>query len=433
MTSLAGRAALAATLVLASFVALTALALERAFRESAEAARAERLQAQLFLLLGAAELDPHGTPSLPERLPEPRLEQPDSGLYARIVDAAGQTLWRSPSSVGRSLPVPAPGAGLVRAEQAGVAYLGIGLKVDWETAAGGVPLVFQVVEDRRGLQAELARFRQSLWGWLAGASLLLLFFQAAALRWGLRPLRSVAGELRAIERGERDALAGDYPRELRGLTDGLNALLRHERAQQARYRDALGDLAHSLKTPLAVLRGSLSDPQAVEQLERMDRIVAYQLQRAVTSGRSALAAPVPLRPLVERLGRSLAKVYADRAITLELDLPQAAAFRGNEDDLMELLGNLLDNAYKWARRRVRVGAREEGALQIRIEDDGPGIPPAELPTILSRGGRLDEAVPGQGIGLAVVRDIVQAYGGQLEIERSSLGGAQVRVRLPAAS
>lgn len=438
MNSLKARAGLATMAVVALFAVLTAGALERAFHDSAEAARAERLNAQLFLLMGAVEISAAGEIRLPERLPEPRLEAPDSGLYARVISPLGQSSWVSPSALGRGLPGAQPGAGLRQVEWEGTEYFSTSLAVDWEVPTGTVPLIFQVVEDRSGFAEELARFRRSLWGWLATAAAGLLLVQAVALRWGLRPLRTVETELRAIERGERDAIEGRYPDELARLTDNLNTLLRHERAQQARYRDALGDLAHSLKTPLAVLRGSFEagagehPDQAVEQLERMDRIVAYQLQRASTSGRSALAAPVAVRPLIERLLRSLDKVYRDKGIEASLRGEAAAAFRGSEDDLMELLGNLLDNAYKFASRQVRVSASvRDGELDLLIEDDGPGIPEAEVPTILSRGGRLDEAVPGQGIGLAVVGDIVRAYDGRLEIERSDWGGARLRCRLPA--
>lgn len=441
MNSLSARTTLVTLLVLTFFAALTALGLERAFRDSAEAARAERLQAQLFLLMGVAEVDAGGALTLPPRLPEARLMQPDSGLYARITIKDNATPWLSPSAIGRTLPEIAAGSNLARTSVNDEDYLGMALSVDWEVDGGARPITFQMIEDSSAFDAELARFRRSLWGWLAGAAVLLLIAQGFALRWGMRPLRAVAGELKTIESGERDALKGDYPSELQPLTDGLNALLRHERAQQSRYRDALGDLAHSLKTPLAVLHGMFSardrseaDAQALEQLERMDRIVAYQLQRAATSGRSALAAPVAVAPLVKRLTNSLDKVYRDKGAKTEISLTDDIAFRGSEDDLMEMLGNLLDNAYKWCRTQVRVsGNNEGGKLRLMIEDDGPGIPPEQIPTILSRGGRLDETVPGQGIGLAVVRDIVNAYGGQIEIRRSTPGGAHITLMLPGVS
>lgn len=435
MNSLRWRAGMATMLVVAVFAAVTALALDQAFRDATRTAWAERLQAQLLLLMGATELEHPGRPELPANLPEPRLDAPDSGLYARILDARGQTLWSSPSSLGRRLPAPVPGDGLRTVSIQGAPHFSTSLSVDWETEDSPVALVFQVVEDRSAFAAELSRFRRTLWLYLAGSAAILVLLQALALRWGLRPLRGVESELRAIERGDQTAIHGRYPWELQRLTAGLNALLHHERAQQGRYRDALSNLAHSLKTPLAVLRGSLGghrdDATAAEQLERMDRIIAYQLQRATTSGRSALMAPVALRPPLERLCRSLAKVYPDKHPALELDIEDRAAFRGNEDDLMEVLGNLLDNAFKWCVERIRVQvAAGDPLIRIIIEDDGPGIPDSDVPTIIGRGTRLDETIPGQGIGLAVVHDIVAAYGGNLELDRSPLGGLRLTLDLP---
>ncbi|OOG25666.1 histidine kinase [Thioalkalivibrio denitrificans] len=423
MSSLSLRVGLIAALVVAVFAVLTALALERAFRDSAAQALDERLHAQLYLLMGITEVDAAGRVNLPERLPEARLMLPGSGLVAEVRTPDGEPLWTSPSALGRD-------------PDADALPFSVNLTVNWELEERLYPLEFHIREDRAAFEAQIAQYRRSLWGWLAAMAVLLLAAQALALHQGLKPLRRVARELRAVEQGRQPGLQGRYPVELRGLTDNLNTLVHHERAQLARYRDALSNLAHSLKTPLAVLRGSLDsrEPdrrQSVEQLERMERIVAYQLQRAATSGRTALSAPVAVAPLVKRLGVTLAKVYGDRRVDLEVDVPDDLQFRGNEGDLMELLGNLMDNAWKHGGSRVRVDARQDDrGLELTVSDDGPGIPPGQVPTILTRGGRLDEQVPGQGIGLAVVADIVAAYEGEIEIDQSPLGGARVRIRLP---
>ncbi|SEP86267.1 two-component system, OmpR family, sensor histidine kinase PhoQ [Ectothiorhodospira magna] len=428
INSLTLRVSLIAALMVAVFAVMTALALERAFRDSAVHALEERLQAQLFLLMGAAEVDTDGRVSLPERLPEPRLMLPDSGLHARISDGAGMTLWRSPSALGLSDP-----SLQTRMFQAR-------MTVDWETSAGVVPLTFTLREDHTALEDQMGAYRRSLWGWLAGLAVLLLAAQSLALYLGLMPLRRVARELRAMEQGRQSILTGRYPVELKALTDSLNDLLRQERAQLARYRDGLADLAHSLKTPLSVLRGSLESGhersgqqhmEDLEQLERMDRIVAYQLRRAATAGHRTLAAPLAIAPVVQRLGRTLDKVYPDKGVILFDRVSSDCHLRGNEGDLMELLGNLMDNAWKYGQSRVMVSAAMKGRwLTLQVEDDGPGIPSDQVPVILARGGRLDEGVPGQGIGLAVVNDIVDAYEGRLTIGTSTLGGARVEVRLP---
>jgi two-component system sensor histidine kinase PhoQ len=168
-----------------------------------------------------------------------------------------------------------------------------------------------------------------------------------------------------------------------------------------------------------------------EQIAHMDHIVSYQLQRAATAGRLRLTAPVPLRPVIDRLIESLNKVHRDKQVQVVADIEAESCFHGDEGDLMELLGNTLDNAYKWCRQRVRISAGSDGgSLILRIEDDGPGIGASDAELILQRGVRSDERVPGHGIGLATVRDILQAYGGDIVIARNPLGGADIRLRLP---
>ncbi|TPW17098.1 MAG: two-component system OmpR family sensor histidine kinase PhoQ, partial [Halothiobacillaceae bacterium] len=247
-----------------------------------------------------------------------------------------------------------------------------------------------------------------------------------------------AEDLRAIERGEATQLEGTYPNELNGLTSNLNALIRSEREQLNRYRNSLSDLAHSLKTPLAILQNEIDSRHPtqqstlVEQVERMSQLVDYQLQRAASAGRTTLAAPLVIEPLVKRVVASLDKVYADKALRITLAVDAALTFQGDKSDLLEIFGNLLDNAYKWAKQQVTIKVTcdtlNEGKLArltVTIEDDGPGIPEEKARLVLQRGGRADEQVGGHGIGLAVVRDIVQLYDGQLEIAKSTLGGARV--------
>ncbi len=442
MRSLNARVTVGAALVLAVFVALSALALERAFRDSARSARQERLLAQIYLLMAAAEVDAQGRLTLAGGPSEPRLDQPGSGLYAVIIDSAGNLVWRSRSTLSVAAPQGAPlpaGAQRFEATDTGEGFFVESFGVSWATPGGSFPFTFSVAESLAPYREQLAAYRQALGLWLGAMALVLLAAQWAILRWGLSPLRRVADELTRLEQGEQERIAGNYPTEVQRLTDNLNALLTREHAQQKRYRDALADLAHSLKTPLALLRAGLREQargaapaRALdEQVEHMDRIVAYQLQRASTAGRSRLTAPQPVRPAIERMVAALAKVHADKPIAAEIEVDAVLRFRGDEGDLTELLGNLLDNAFKWARGRVRVSAiASQGRLVLGIEDDGPGIAPDEAQRVLERGVRSDQSVPGQGIGLAVVRDIVAAYEGELRIERSSLGGTCVTLELP---
>jgi two-component system sensor histidine kinase PhoQ len=444
MRSLSARVSLSAGFVLAIFVILTGVALDRAFHDSARSARQDRLQAQLYLLIAAAEVDARGTLSMPATLTEAKFSLPGSGLYADVTDSTGNVVWRSTSSMGVAPPFQSrlrPGEQRFDelSDKAGQPFYVQSMGVNWASGGAHHAFTFSVSEDLAEVNAQLGRYRRSLWGWLGAMAALLLAAQAAVLRWGLRPLRGVAAELAAIEAGRQERLKGEYPREIGQLTDNLNTLLAHERASQKRYRDALADLAHSLKTPLAVMRGALGggskqqlDATVEEEVMKMDSIVAYQLQRAATAGRSSrLAAPVAIRPIATKIVASLAKVYRDKAVEAAIAINDGAVFRGDEGDLMELLGNLLDNAYKWCRSTVRIAVNHDGALVVTVEDDGPGMDPQYAQQLLQRGVRADQAVPGHGIGLAIARDIVQAYQGEIGIARSDLGGAAVRVALPA--
>lgn len=448
MLSLNARLSLAAGLVLVAFLGLTGLALERAFRQAGLAAVADRLQGQVYTLLAAAEVAADGSLIMPPALPDPRLDSPDSGLYARVIDPGEAVLWQSRSLLGSRIPFPSPDAdgipvfaGVTAADGRGLHALGF--SVQWEVGnVGARRLVFQVAESRAVLAHQLEEFRHSLWGWLGAAALALLLVQGAVLRFGLAPLRRVAVELADIESGSRERLSADYPRELRALTARINGFIASGRERLERSRNALAALAHSLKTPLAVLR-SLQDGDPgraevrrvlAEQTESMHRTIDYQLQRAAAGGPTPLAPAVGVAAVIGRLRDSLLKVYADKSLSLRVDVADSARFYGDEGDLTEVLGNVLDNACKWARSRVRLTAAAStspDALELTVEDDGPGVPPEQAGSVLGRGVRADPATPGHGIGLAVVRDIVvEVYGGEVNIGASDLGGARVSIRIP---
>jgi two-component system sensor histidine kinase PhoQ len=450
LDSLNRRLLIAASLVLAAFLGLTGLTLDRAFRDSAVEAVQDRLQAQVYMLLGAVEVDGLNRLTLPQALPEVRFSLPDSGLYADVMDSQGNIVWHSSSLLGLALPffpaVRTSGdtqfAALESADDTPLFMLAF--TVSWEMAPNRYQLyTFRVAETQTDFRDQLWSFRRSLWGWLLAASAVLLAAQGLILRWSLKPLRRVAAEVTDIEAGRRIELGHDYPEELQPLTTNLNVLIRQGHAHLERYRNALGDLAHSLKTPLAVLRGELdrhAPPEELrqtlaEQVERMNRTVDYQLQRAAAAGRIALSAPLPVAPIARKILDSLAKVYADRGLQLHCEVAPGTVFYGDEGDLLEILGNLADNACKWSRWQVVVRAypAEHGGraeLVVEVEDDGPGIPPEQAPLLLNRGQRADPTVAGHGIGLAVVRDLVEeVYYGRLDLSRGKPGGALVRARL----
>lgn len=449
----------AASVALAGFLGVSGAALDRAFRSSAESSVQDYLQTQVYGLLSAAELTTENALSLPPSLPEPRLSQTNSGLFAWVTDAAGETVWKSPSALGVDVaPGARPAVGEFAFEraatEAGQPVFVLRYSVVWETPEGReLPFQVTVAEDFSLYQSRVNEFRQTLWLWLLGSVVVLIVVQLGVLMWVLRPLRSIASEVNSVERGERDRLSTDYPDELQSLALNLNALLANERNQRQRYRDKLDDLAHSLKTPLAVLR-NLSDPKAAggrranpnedgapdmfsevsTQVDRMQDIVSYQL-RGSASGTGEFSLAHPVRAEIDKIARSLGKAYYDRGIEIEIDAADDCRFRGDVGDFLEIMGNVMDNACKYCRGRVRVSVTHSGdneALILAVEDDGPGIPEPQRREILERRVRGDTRTEGQGIGLAVVHSIATDYGGAVEIGDAALGGARVVVRLPGA-
>src|SRR5690606_35822878 len=308
------------------------------------------------------------------------------------------------------------------------------------------PYTTYVMEDAGTVPRQVRVFRAALWGYLGIAGLILLLLQTLVLRWSLWPLRKVVEELTRVQRGQAHRMGERHPRELEPLTDSINALIESERENLEQQRNTMSDLAHSLKTPLAVLRARL-DSNADErelredvatQLQRMTDLVNYQLGRAASTGHKLFAAPVEIEAHAEALVQSLEKIYADKGVICEFEIDPAARFHGEPGDLQELLGNLIENAFKWAGARVlltvktgQTAPNRRPGLLIAVDDDGPGIPEERIPLVLQRGVRGDERVHGHGIGLSIVQDIVRSYRGELRVGRSTeLGGARFEVQLP---
>jgi two-component system sensor histidine kinase PhoQ len=297
-------------------------------------------------------------------------------------------------------------------------------------------LTFHVAADWTPFQAQIRSFRRNLYAGVGAVTALFVLAQILAVRWGLRPLRTMAHEVREMEEGRRQRLSAAYPSELTGLAENLDRFVAHEERSRSRYRQAMEDLAHSLKTPLAVIRNALErvpdEPRALleEQLDRMQTTVTHQLSRASVAGPVIVGRPVDVASLVNRLLRALDTAYHDRNIRADVDLPDPCWVRSDERDLMEILGNLLENAFKYTSSQVRVSGAFGDGLTIRVEDDGPGIPLEVRGAVLDRGTRADEVQPGHGIGLSVVAELVALYHGRLHIEESPLGGACLELRMP---
>lgn len=441
--SIIRRLVLASLLTLPLFLGITGYAIDQAHSRSLLAAQQSQLQLQFYGILGVMEWS-NTQPLSVDRLREPRFWQFRSGLYAFIHSRNGVLQWQSSSAntmeyLHAAYSPLAPGEEVfdttrIRDED----FFRYRYHIIWEDEHGvDYPLIFTLLQSQDTYKAEVLSFRQNTALWLSMAGIVLLLIQIAVMRWGLTPLGKMSRELHALETGESERLGSGYPRELVSITRNLNRLLEKEQQQRERYRNTLGDLAHSLKTPLSVIRSATDrnrDPLLNEQLDKMNNIIAYQLQRAVSAGPHQLGVRTSVKPLLKRLLNSLDKVYREKALAFTLNCGDADHLSMDEQDLMELLGNLLDNACKAARHNVSVNFSQQqskgNSAVLTIEDDGPGFPEDKIETLLQRGSRGDQYGSGQGLGLSVAMDILNAYQGEIDIARSSTGGAKLILTLP---
>jgi signal transduction histidine kinase len=280
-------------------------------------------------------------------------------------------------------------------------------------------------------------------GWVAAACVACLVAGLLQVRRGWSPINQLRARLARLDAGSVRRLDGEYPSEVAPLVGDLNALLDQREQAAARARTSAGDLAHGLKTPLAVLLQEAARAESAgqaelagairEQVDRMRRQVDYQLAQArVDATRRGSAGPATsIAEAAAALGRTLERLYAECGLTIEIDVAADLRVRADREDVDEMLGNLLDNACKWGRRRVRVSAAGDGDhVSVAIEDDGPGIAAALREAVFERGVRADEAPPGSGLGLAIVRDLAVACGGDVRLAEAPIGGLRVELRLP---
>lgn len=384
---------------------------------------------------------------VPPLLPEPRLSQADSNLYAQISivnDTSGsmpepKIVWRSRSLLDNKLPSLASGMGRFEFYKSPKwnkqnKIYATTLGVDWETEQGDFPFTVTVAEHSEAYIKRLRRYQRQV-GFslliLGGALITLLL---ALLGWALKPLDRVTTQVGEIEEGARQRFDEDYPFEVSRLTQNLNQLLNFEEQRIERQKEVLGNLAHSLKTPIAILSGlKYTDTiagEAKQQLSSMQTIIDYQLQSASAVGRRRFAKPILVLGMTEQIVSSLDKVHRDKGLTSSISIGEEIQFFGDRGDWMELAGNLLDNAYKWADSSVSVSAENQhtsgkeshrSSLVLVVEDDGVGIDSELKTTILQRGVRLDSQTPGHGLGLHIVKGIVEAYDGELSVHDGADG------------
>ncbi|MGH1471749.1 MAG: ATP-binding protein [Cellvibrionaceae bacterium] len=455
LRSLTSRFIFASLLTLPILLGLSVFGLNSSFQTSLLSGEREKLKTHIYLLLGAAEVSSDSL-WMPEQFQEPRLNQVESGLYGVIHDGNNHEVWRSPSAKLRNLEQPLKDKENTALTPGKDYFSNVNLDSEqffiysqdilWEIESNQERhFRFSIIHSQKTFQAESNAYKNQIWKWLGIFVACILLAQVVILRWGLKPLKNLAVDLKKMESNESIKLEGIYPSEIQPVTDNLNHVIYTEQKQRERYRTTLDDLAHSLKTPLSVIQSSIENNSSAnnsfnkdndykiigDQIERMNQIVQHQLQRAVIGHSKTSTNKVNISSTVERITESLKKVYREKNITLSVDIDSALTFSGDERDVFELLGNIIENAFKYSNKRIKIcGTKSKNGFILAIEDDGEGIPEEKRELILKRGERIDTIKPGQGIGLSVAIDIISSYNGSLEVEQSPLGGASFKISLP---
>jgi signal transduction histidine kinase len=439
MSSLQGRLSLGLLGSLVLLFVLQWLAASVFLRNIAEDQTLSRLEQDAEGLLAALIAASGEAPSLDAKRVAPSYLRPFSGHYYVILTRAGT--WSSRSLWDESLPIQPLEPGAVAVSRAPGPEQQRLLVRSGGYSKQDEPVTIAVAEDLSTFDRSLLRF-QIGYAVISAAALLALFL---AQRWilhaSLEPLERVRKEMARLEEGEIQSVSTRVPAEVAPLVAELNRLLVALRERGRRSRQALGNLAHALRTQLALLTQSLEDPRVRDDprlraelsapLQRMQALTERELKRARLAGAALPGQRVDIGAELDRLCVALRAIHADKPLKIEMRIPPGALFKGDGEDFLELMGNLLDNAAKFCLGTVRMTVQTQPQLQLKVEDDGPGCVDEQLEELTGRGVRADESVPGAGLGLAIARDIAESYGGRLRLGRSpDLGGFLAEVRLP---
>jgi two-component system sensor histidine kinase PhoQ len=405
------------------------VAIDRAFYTQLLTSAEQKLEVHMYAILSELNVSADKVELLNNAL-APDFYRPDSGLSAYITHQQ-DLVWQSDSSLNQKFTPPVTalpqGEHLFRAlHQPGGDFWVLSIALLFDAEDYTRPLTVHVVQTNERLQAPQLAFRATLLQWFIGIGLMLLLLMLLAYYWTTKPLSKLDHEIRRVENGSQEQLSGRYPAELAIIKEDLNLLLANQNRQKQRYRHHLSDLAHALKTPVAVLQTSVlsQQPELKEQLDRITSMIEHQLKRAASSGQDVWKKQINIKPLLDKLVSALSKIYRDKNVAINIECSENCVFRGDETDLMEILGNLLDNACKACRHNVKVTVIQHSELMLCIEDDGPGVPQGQRLKLFERGARLDTYHEGHGVGLAIVAELVQSYSGQLKLDDSDLGGAR---------
>lgn len=430
---------------------VTAFLLLSLYRQAVERNFDARLNVYLTSLVASTTAEGAKTPTAPANLGEPSFTIPFSGWYWQIKKLDDeQPLFISDSLLDQQLKLPsqegvAPDQTLTRRAYAPGPQDQRLRVVEREIRPAGAqstPYSYAIAGDAAEIERDLGEFRMMLIAALGVLGLGLVVATLFQVRFGLAPLRAIRHDLAAIRSGDAERLGGELPTEIRPLQQELNALIQSNREIVDRARTHVGNLAHALKTPLSVITNEAREKdgplagKVIEQAELMRSQITHHLDRARVAARSgAIGDITDVDGVLKGLKRALDRIYESKALQLTVDLSPGLKFQGEKQDFEEMVGNLLDNACKWAKSRVWVSAaRADGAskFEVLVDDDGPGLTEAERAKAVKRGQRLDETKPGSGLGLSIVADLAHLYKGRFELEPSPQGGVRARLELPAA-
>jgi two-component system, OmpR family, sensor histidine kinase PhoQ len=437
-TSLRRRFFTNTTVVAITVMIVSMLVVDFIFKEELEKTAHENLRLHIFTLLSVAQTD-RGMLRIPAISYNPRLNTDSSGLWALVLDAERKIAWRSLSidTVPDNIRLGLSAGDWIFDKLLidGHRYLTVSYKIVWEDNGQRYIYHFVAGEDEDSVKAQVQHFRLWLLGGFFSVTAVLLLCQFIVLRLAFRPISLLENEILSLEKGEKKMLSLDYPSELGGVAKNLNLFIDKERSQRERYRASMADLAHSLKTPMTIINTELTaysnNKILKDAIVRINKIIEYQLRRAVVSGHSLVGVGTDVSHVLNLVVEALQKIYREKSINIELHVDEGLIFPGDENDLTEILGNVLDNAYKYAREKISVTVTKyKDSLVITVEDDGDGLSAIDASIIFDRGERLDCQGLGQGIGLAVVFDIVNSYQGNIDTGSSCLGGALFKIVFP---
>jgi signal transduction histidine kinase len=431
---------------------ITGVVLSSLYRNAVERAFDRRLDVYLRTLVADVASPEEGTDKFPQSIGEPLFELPLSGWYWQVtrLDAAkpeihsSRSLWDSNLSRLPENETPTSG-GYLKGYVSGPEDARLRLVQRTVDLGDDGRYLISVAGEATDIDEDMKSFDRTIGAIFAGLTLALIMTTALQVRLGLAPLKRISESLAAIRSGRAERLEGEFPSEIAPLARETNALIdaNHEIVERARTH--AGNLAHALKTPLSVIvneaAARANDPLAEKVLEQADLMrdqMVRQLERARLAARpTVLGTLIDVPPVVTALARTMEKLHRDREIAIAVDVPPRARFRGEQQDLEEMLGNLVDNACKWARSRVAVevvaeDASADGKSKVRVivDDDGPGLSPAERERVARRGQRFDESKPGSGLGLSIVVELASLYKGVLTLETSPIGGLRAELALP---